>query len=345
MTYTPTTWQDRVVESPNTYTETQNADGTITLTPAPGTVTQQGTPLSAANLNNLETQYNSAISDGGLLYGVDTSTVANTITVSVDPAPLAYVDGYSLRVKVANTTTGATTLDLNGLGAIAVKNADGTDVGAGDLVAGVPRIFTYVASSPSAFIAAGSGGLSASGNATPAEVLDTVTFTSESGRGQTGTMPNHTFAATGGSYTQAAGYLADGAGSLCIEPPTGYYEAETNASGFGELEVTDSNFVPANIANGVKVLSLTGTLKRYATGTGSTSSGSMTVSGLGFTPSAVRIEAAPPGSGSNGAFYYNGNWYVGTSVYTATVTFSSGSFTFDTGDGTYWASVQWTALE
>jgi hypothetical protein len=57
MVYIPTDWKDRVVEKPRTYTLVDNGDGTVTLTPAPGTVVQEGTPVNAANLGNLETQY------------------------------------------------------------------------------------------------------------------------------------------------------------------------------------------------------------------------------------------------------------------------------------------------
>ncbi|WEG14011.1 pyocin knob domain-containing protein [Pullulanibacillus sp. KACC 23026] len=62
MTYAKTTWQDRVVQNPNTYTMVQNSDGTITLIPAEGTITQSGTPITADKLNNLETQYDQAVS-------------------------------------------------------------------------------------------------------------------------------------------------------------------------------------------------------------------------------------------------------------------------------------------
>jgi hypothetical protein len=57
MPYTPTVWQDRIVEKPRTYTLTNNPDGTVTLTPAPGTVVQEGTPVNAIRLNNLEGIY------------------------------------------------------------------------------------------------------------------------------------------------------------------------------------------------------------------------------------------------------------------------------------------------
>lgn len=46
-------FKDRIVEYPNRYRTTQNEDGTVTLTPAPGTVVEQGTPLNANNFNNI----------------------------------------------------------------------------------------------------------------------------------------------------------------------------------------------------------------------------------------------------------------------------------------------------
>ena len=52
--YTPTEWKDHIVERPRTYTISPNDDGTITLHPVSGTVEQQGTPVSAKNLNHIE---------------------------------------------------------------------------------------------------------------------------------------------------------------------------------------------------------------------------------------------------------------------------------------------------
>jgi hypothetical protein len=59
MAYIKTAWADRQIQYPGRFTRT--SDGTYdTLTPAPGTVTQSGTPITAAALNNLETQYDQA---------------------------------------------------------------------------------------------------------------------------------------------------------------------------------------------------------------------------------------------------------------------------------------------
>jgi hypothetical protein len=53
MAYTKTNWVDRSVQYPQRFTRT--SDGTYdTLVPAPGTVTNSGTPITAATLNNIE---------------------------------------------------------------------------------------------------------------------------------------------------------------------------------------------------------------------------------------------------------------------------------------------------
>jgi hypothetical protein len=56
--YVRTTWQDRQVQNPMNFTATGTAaatqGGSIVLTPNEGAVTQTGTPLTAATMNNIE---------------------------------------------------------------------------------------------------------------------------------------------------------------------------------------------------------------------------------------------------------------------------------------------------
>lgn len=54
MAYTKTTWKDRLVEFSNRFTKSNETATSVTLTPDPGTITEAGTPLSAANLNKIE---------------------------------------------------------------------------------------------------------------------------------------------------------------------------------------------------------------------------------------------------------------------------------------------------
>ncbi|MEH7503295.1 pyocin knob domain-containing protein [Neobacillus drentensis] len=61
MAYTKTSWADRVVQNPLTYTLRDNGDGTITLIPAEGSIVTSGTPITASVMNNLEKQYDEAL--------------------------------------------------------------------------------------------------------------------------------------------------------------------------------------------------------------------------------------------------------------------------------------------
>lgn len=54
MAYKRVHWKGRRVERPQTFFVTPNEDGSQTLTDAPGEVTQEGTPVSAENLNCAE---------------------------------------------------------------------------------------------------------------------------------------------------------------------------------------------------------------------------------------------------------------------------------------------------
>ena len=54
MAYVKQVWTDRQVQNPMTFTSTPNADGTITLTPAPGTITTEGNKITAERMNYIE---------------------------------------------------------------------------------------------------------------------------------------------------------------------------------------------------------------------------------------------------------------------------------------------------
>jgi hypothetical protein len=77
LAYEKTNWVDRLVEHPNRFTLTDNGDGTYTLTPQPGTVTQTGTPLSASKMNKIEQWLETSVQKGGL---VSDMTDANVLT-------------------------------------------------------------------------------------------------------------------------------------------------------------------------------------------------------------------------------------------------------------------------
>lgn len=73
--------------------------------------------------------------NGVALIGID-SGVANAYVVTLAPAPSAYTDGMELEFKPTNDNTGASTINVNGLGAKNIKRIDGTNPAAGDLKTG-----------------------------------------------------------------------------------------------------------------------------------------------------------------------------------------------------------------
>lgn len=93
-------WKDHSVNPNNTYTVTENPDGTITLTPA-GEIIQQGTNMSATNFNNMEF----GISDADLASRIILAAVRNAedrLVVNeadITAAVTAYTKEFSVEEK------------------------------------------------------------------------------------------------------------------------------------------------------------------------------------------------------------------------------------------------------
>src|SRR5690348_11926914 len=68
--------------------------------------------------------------------GYGAASGADTIIVSLSPAPSAYVEGLRVRFKAAADNTTAPTLNVNGLGAKALKHPDGSTPAVGALKSG-----------------------------------------------------------------------------------------------------------------------------------------------------------------------------------------------------------------
>lgn len=109
MAYTPTVWKDRVVEKPRTYTIVNNPDGTVTLTPAPGTVIEAGTPVSAAEMNKLAGQYEKALEAcgpyGDKSDGAFDSAGNTTLPVPVEDESIIVKQYTSFKLNAGHTYT------------------------------------------------------------------------------------------------------------------------------------------------------------------------------------------------------------------------------------------------
>lgn len=107
-------------------------------------------------------------------YAVATGSV-NSYIATLDPVLSAYQEGVSLRLKINVTNTGASTLNVNGLGAKPIKKSNGSAVAAGNLKLGSIYTLAYDGAS---FILQGEGG---SGNLQPNQALAGKTFTNDDG--------------------------------------------------------------------------------------------------------------------------------------------------------------------
>lgn len=97
MAYTKTTWVDRVVQFANRFTKSNETSTSVDLVANPGTVTTAGTPLSAANLNKIETGIFDAFTQMNTA-GIGTSAPA---AADLNTIPINSASGF----YTANSTT------------------------------------------------------------------------------------------------------------------------------------------------------------------------------------------------------------------------------------------------
>lgn len=107
------------------------------------------------------------IQDGSFVNVVDTGA-ADAYVITLSPAITAYATGQLFWVKIANTNTGASTLNVNGLGVKSIKSAGTTDVTAGQLAVGAVYGFRYDGTN---FLLIGSSTI-ADGSVTTAKIAD-----------------------------------------------------------------------------------------------------------------------------------------------------------------------------
>jgi hypothetical protein len=82
-----------------------------------------------------------AVQSGKVIYGVDAGP-ANAVSIALNPPLIAYVDGMTFRVKVANSNSGAATFNA-GPGVINIVRRGGAALQAGDMPAGYISLLHY----------------------------------------------------------------------------------------------------------------------------------------------------------------------------------------------------------
>lgn len=245
---------------------------------------------------------NSDIIDGKLkeletneiYYAVATGT-ANNYAIAVSAITALY-DGLAVCAKINIASTGASTININGLGAKAIVDSLGNPITSGGLKANTPYTLRYNGVN---FILQGKGG---GGNVTADKLLIGTTATGDSGA-IVGTMPdNGAINITPGTTAQAI--------------PPGYISGGTVAG--------DSNLITGNIKAGSTIFGVAGKSSVVDTADGTTTAdkilntytgyvngskvtGTMANNGaVTITPGAT-AKTIPPG-------YHNGSGTVATDV-------------------------------
>lgn len=127
------------------------------VTVANGQATITAANISAVTTSVLPTSLLQALQNNSLCYAKDVGAV-NALVVNLQPAPTALVDGMLVETQVAVTNTGATTLNLNGLGAKPVLGAAHAALQGGELPAGGKAEFMWHAGLASWILIEGTAG-------------------------------------------------------------------------------------------------------------------------------------------------------------------------------------------
>lgn len=187
-------------------------------------------------------------------YAAD-SGAANVKAVTLSPVPVAYADGMAVAFKNAVLNTGATTINVNGLGAKTIVKANGSALASGNLKAGSIYTVRYNATTGN-FILQGEGGEYGTAGAT--DVLAGETIGTETGL-VTGKIPNNgaggTITPSGSAQTKPAGYYSSAITIAAVSVPSGSVRAGVTIAGTtGTLTVqaTDVQTVTPGTANIVK---------------------------------------------------------------------------------------------
>lgn len=201
-------------------------------------------------------------------YGGTTTGVANTYAIAT-PTIAALVVGMAISVKINVASTGASTLNWDGKGAIGLKKPDGTNIT--NLKLNGIYTFRYDGTN---FIVQGEGG---SGNATASDLLSGKTASTDAGD-ITGTMPDRA------GDTAALSSAVVGT-TLKLLSSDGYRDGVDD-----NVTITDADFIAANILDTANIFGILGTFlpTRIAVGS-TTTSGTVifTITGIGFDPKFV----------------------------------------------------------
>ena len=137
------TYTDSTGLTPNTNPVVLNARGEAAIWIPANTGYKFVVTDSAGNpIRTVDQVINSQLNS---FYGGTDTGAANAYVLTYTAPYSAYADGISIQWTPANTNTGASTININSIGTVAITNPDGSALQAGQLVAGQVAQITYKA--------------------------------------------------------------------------------------------------------------------------------------------------------------------------------------------------------
>ncbi|MEK4520027.1 hypothetical protein NSS64_32610 [Paenibacillus sp. FSL H8-0122] len=241
-----------------------------------------------------------------------TAGTGATYTVTLTPAPASIAEGFGITIVPHIVNAANPTVNINGLGAVALKDQKGVAYAAGKLLVGKPYMFRKVGTD---FLADSAGG---SGNAVAGDIRAGKTAATDAGD-VIGTLPvqtggtvtpgptaqvkaagiydtaitvagvavpaanvlaGTTIAGTPGTMPnrandQPTGYMwANGTGDFAVGFPKGAYLTDSGfGAGIASVLLQDPDFNPANIPEDINIFGLQGGIPRRGAYTNALSTG------------------------------------------------------------------------
>ena len=269
------------------------------------------------NFTTIDTQMK-AIDNKHAAYGTTSGT--NTYTVSITGVTSLY-DGLKVTVKIGTTSTGASTLNINSLGAKTILDSSGNAITSGGLKAGIPYQLCYNGTN---FIVLGKGG--GGGTATSDKILSGYTATVDSGQ-ISGTMANKdniTTAWCGFEQISLQPHPLDSTQALVTIPTQygsslyGYYGANSKIT--GNIAGLNSGNIKAGVSvgrnNGDSTNMITGTFTSDANATADKilSGYSGYVNGNKVTGNMVNRGAPAVSLNAGGSYSLSAGYYSGGTI-------------------------------
>jgi hypothetical protein len=242
----------------------------------------KGAPLTFAEMDGNFTTIAGLI-NAGFNYSLDIGSL-NALAITLTTPPASYIDGMNFSVKVANTTTSTSTLNINGLGAKNIYDEAGNLLTAGTLNAGQIYTFVYNAS-----LNSGAGGFNAFiPNATNVPVAATTNNTGTTVAQQLINLGS----ATGVTNT---GYTPPGTSTVATTQQEvnnrrislfNYLSAAQKADAIAGTLLIDCSAAVQNFLNDVATTYFKGEIEPYAyrMSAGVTQFGQSSIQSFGFQP-------------------------------------------------------------